>query len=285
MKDLQGTSGSAWQDAAGRKWVRLQARTDAQLAPFGHAAQAALEVTAGERVLDVGCGAGQTLLELSERVGSNGQVVGVDVSEPLLARARERVDQSGLGNVELLIGDAAEQRFERPFDAVFSRFGVMFFDESAEAFRNLHAALRPGGRLGFVCWQSLHQNPWAQRLLEAVQVVAPGQPVPDLLALDRPGPFYFAKAEFVEELLSGAGFEDVCMRPLEIDLWFGGARTLDEAVEYALDIGPAARFVADGDPERLPEFTRALREAIEPFLSERGVWFPSATWIVTARRA
>ncbi len=247
--------------------------------------QAALEVTAGERVLDVGCGAGQTLLELSHLVGSHGQVVGVDVSQPLLARAHERMDESGIGNVQTLLGDAAQQRFEQPFDAVFSRFGVMFFDEPAAAFRNLHAALRPGGRLGFVCWQSVERNAWVQRLLEALRAVAPEQPVPELLAIDRPGPFYLAQAEFVTELLVGAGFEDVRITSLETDLSFGGAPTLDEAVEFALEIGPPARFVADGDPERLPEFTRALRDALEPFSSERGVWLPSATWIVTARRA
>lgn len=273
-----------WNDSAGQTWVRLQDRTDAQLEPLGQAVIDKLAPAGGERVLDVGCGAGQTLLQLAERVGPEGRVVGVDVSEPLLTRARERAQEARLGQVEFVLGDAATQRFEEPFDVVFSRFGVMFFEDSVGAFRNLRDALRPGGRLGFVCWQAMDQNPWVAVPLAAVRKLAPQQPLPDVLQPGKNGPFFFSDPDFVRSILGDAGFEAIRIEPQEFTARLGGANTLDEAVAFALELGPTARFVAGADASLAPAFRAAVRDALAPFESERGVWMSFHALLVTAAR-
>jgi SAM-dependent methyltransferase len=232
--------------------------------------------------LDVGCGCGQTLLELAERVGPSGHVHGVDVSPPMLGRARERV--AGQTMISLALGDAQKQTFEpAAFDAVFSRFGVMFFDDATAAFRNLRTGVRPGGRLAFVCWQPLEKNPWAALPLAAVMRLLPPSAMPDMLRAGRPGPFSFGDPEHVRSVLEGGGWKDVSAEPLEMPLHIGGAATLDEAVEYSLQIGPAARAMADAPHDLAPALESALRAALAPFGAARGVFMDGAVWIVSAR--
>jgi SAM-dependent methyltransferase len=273
----------AFTEKVGEAWVRLQDRTDALVDPLGRAALARLDVRAGERVLDVGCGCGQTLLELVELVGPAGHVLGVDVSEPMLARARERA--AGAPTIALAHGDAQAFAFApESFDAVYSRFGVMFFDDARAAFANLRRAARPDGRLGFVCWQELARNPWALRPLEAVRRLLPPGPPPALLAEGRPGPFFLADPTLVRAILTDAGWRDVELAPVEMPLHLGGAATLDDAVAYSLQIGPAARAIADAPQELRPALEAALREALAPFASARGVWIDGAAFVVTAKR-
>ncbi len=274
-----------WSDESGKKWARLQARTDVQLEPLGRLAMNALELRTGERVLDVGCGAGATVLELADRVGESGSVVGLDLSEPLLERARERVAASARENVELRLGDASTVSFEQPFDALFSRFGVMFFDDPTAAFQNLRAALKPGGRLGFVCWQAVERNPWGQEALDAVRAIAPSQPIPEMLAPGKPGPFSFADEARVRSILESAGFSAVRIDPSEIPMQIGGAATAEEAVDFVLEIGPAARFVSEADPALSSRFREALSRWVASYASAQGVWMPARTLIVTARNA
>jgi SAM-dependent methyltransferase len=284
MTASEGNTDQTWTGASGAKWARLQERTDAQLDALGRFVIDRLAPAPGERVLDVGCGAGQTVLELAERVGSKGSVVGLDISEPLLTRARQRVSEAFLAQVELVLGDAAAMKFERPFDALFSRFGVMFFEDPATAFANLRAALRPGGRLGFVCWQAPELNPWVGAPLSAAREIAPQQPLPAVLEPDRPGPFYFSDPAFVQRVLQRAGFAEIAIEPHEFSAAVGGARTLDEAVEFSLEIGPTARFVSEADPALVPAMRAAVRDALSQFESERGVWSAMRVLIVTASR-
>jgi SAM-dependent methyltransferase len=275
----------AWQDAAGAKWVAEQEQTDAQLAPLGLAALEVARPNAGERVLDVGCGAGQSTLQLAELVGPSGRVVGVDISQPLLDHARKRVAQAGASNVELVLGDATVVDLPGPFDFVFSRFGVMFFEEPVRAFSNLAKASAPGARLCFVCWQGIDVNPWATAPLTAVRRLRPAQPLPELLAPGRPGPFSFADPALVRDLLTRAGFTSVDIAPRELEMSFGGARTVAQAVRYATTIGPAARFLASAElATDDPQVIAALTEAITPFATDRGVLVPARILIVTARR-
>jgi SAM-dependent methyltransferase len=269
-------------ERAGLAWVRLQERTDAQVGPPGSAAMAKLPLAAGQRVLDVGCGCGQTLLQLAAAVGPSGHVLGVDVSPPMLGRAREVVE--GHPEIELVLSDAQTHAFApASFDAMYSRFGVMFFTDPHAAFANLRGALKPGGRLAFVCWQAMARNPWAAEPLAAVKRLIPEQKLPDMLVPDRPGPFYLADPERIRAILSGAGFVSVELEAWEQPLHFGGAMTLAEVTSYATQIGPAARAMAEAPEELHPALEAALSKAFEPYVTERGVWMNGACWLVTAR--
>jgi SAM-dependent methyltransferase len=269
-------------EKGGEAWVRMQGRTDTLIDPLGRIAIERLGVVAGERILDVGCGCGQTLLQLAERAGPSGQVLGVDISPPLLACARERV--AGRPTIALALGDAQAYAFAPgAFDAVYSRFGVMFFDDSRAAFRNLRGAARSSGRLSFVCWQDLAKNPWAARPLEAVMRLLPESAMPDLLREGRPGPFFMSDPARVRAILGDAGWKDVSIEPVEMPLHLGGAATLDDAVEYSLQIGPAARAMTDAPETLKPALEAALHEALAPFASARGVFVDGAAFVVGAR--
>jgi SAM-dependent methyltransferase len=283
MHDRVMKAENSWQELAGQRWAELQERTDAQLDPLGRAAIELVAPQRGERVLDVGCGAGQSTLELSELVGSTGSVIGLDISEPLLARAGQRVNAGGHANVKLVLGNAATERFEQPFDLIFSRFGVMFFDDPVAAFAHLRQSLRPSGRLGFVCWQPIELNAWAHAPLQAVRALAPERPLPALLEPGKPGPFYFSDPTFVRGVLERAGFVDVRCEAREAVVAISGARTLDEAVDYSLQIGPAARFIVEAEGLSEARVREAIADALRPHLSTQGVLAPARTWLVTAR--
>jgi SAM-dependent methyltransferase len=273
-----------WQDRAGRIWAELSDATDRQLDPLGQMAIACLAPQAGERVLDVGCGAGQTSLELGAAIGASGRVLGVDISEALLARAQERATAAGASNVTFLRADAGTHRFAPPpFDGLFSRFGVMFFDDPRAAFANLHAALAPSsGRLSFVCWQAMERNPWALLPLRAVHAALPQLPMPPPL-IDGPGPFAFADPDRVSSLLAGAGFRAVDIESRTVATNVGGARTLDEATDYLMKIGPASRLLGDADKALRPMARAAIAQSMAGFAGDSGVWCDAAVLLVTAR--
>lgn len=269
-----------WNEQSGPKWVARQAALDQQLAPLGTAVADRLAVAAGERVVDVGCGCGESTLDLARRVGPSGRVLGVDISEPMLARARERAE--GLEQVTLRQADAQAHAFPAAaFDVVYSRFGVMFFADPVAAFRNLRGALRGGGRLGFVCWQALWENPWMTVPLQAVAglVQMPPPPPPD-----APGPFAFADRERVTGILEGAGFADVAFEELRPLLTIAGGGDAERAAAFAMEIGPAAFALRDADPAVRPRVQAAIAEAFGPYEGPNGVALPGAAWVVTARQ-
>jgi SAM-dependent methyltransferase len=270
-----------WNEQGGPRWVQRQQQLDAQINPLGLVALQRAGVKPGEQVLDVGCGCGQTALELAQRVGSSGSVVGIDISQPMLARAHERQQELGLKNLEFLQADAQTYAFARErFDLIFSRFGVMFFDNPAVAFANLRTALRSTGWLCFLCWQTLEKNEWARvPFLAATRHVQPPTPP----APDAPGPFAFANPDRVRRLLETGGFKDVSCESYEAELSMGGARTVDEAVEFSLEIGPIARLLGNADMELRTRVAQAVREALIPYVSQHGVSLRGAAWIVLAR--
>jgi len=271
-----------WNEQGGPKWVLLQEKLDAQIGPLGLVTLQRAAIQPGERVIDVGCGCGQTSLELAEHVGPNGFVLGIDISEPMLGRARERQHARGFTNVEFRTADAQTHQFDRErFDVLFSRFGVMFFEDPTTAFRNLQTSLRPNGRLTFVCWQALDKNDWARVPLKAaLQHVPPPTPP----ALGAPGPFAFADPERVRKILTDAGFTAVQCEPYEAALNLGGAITVAESAEFSLEVGPVSRLVAEADPTVRPRVVQSVREALTPYASSEGVRVPGAVWIVQARR-
>ena len=273
-----------WNES-GSRWVEMNDVMDAQISPLGEAAMQHAAVVRGQRVLDIGCGCGQTSLQLAERVGNDGRVLGLDISAVMLQRARERAKQAGLSNLEFRNADAQTEQFTSEasgFDLLFSRFGVMFFVSPELAFSNLLTALRPGGRLTCLTWQGLGANPWMQvPLVAAAKHLPPGGSPPDPTA---PGPFAFADAARVERILAAAGFEEVEHQTLERELLLGGGRSLDDTVSFVMQLGPAGAALREADDALRARVASEVRAALEPYHDESGVRMPAAAWIVSGRR-
>lgn len=265
-----------WNAAAGDTWAGLQARLDRQIGPLGEAALMALAPAPGARLLDIGCGCGDTTLALSQAAAPGGRVLGVDVSLPMLEVARARA--GAREGISFLQADAQTHAFEQGgWDGIYSRFGVMFFDDPSAAFSNLRAALRPDGRLAFVCWRALRENPWMAAPLAGAldalgQAPTPSEPF-------APGPFAFADPNRVRDILHAAGFGaiDIAAHDAKIP---GGS--LNEALATALKVGPLGALLRE-HPDKVEPAVAAVRQALCAFDTPHGVMMPAAVWIVTAR--
>jgi SAM-dependent methyltransferase len=260
----------------------MQERMDAQIRGHGERALAVLAAAAGERVLDVGCGCGDTSLAIARAVGAAGRVLGVDISAPMLARAKERAAAAGLVHAQFELADAQTHALSAgAFDAAFSRFGVMFFESPAAAFANLAHALRPGGRVVFACWQGVEANEWVSVPLRALASVLTLPPPPPPGA---PGPFAFADEARVRAILGEAGLREIAFRAERVPMRFAGG--LDEAASFLTEMGPASRALreADGGEPLRAEAQAAIRAAIGRYAQGGGVELPSAIWVVSARK-
>ena len=271
-----------WNETAGPKWVAFQKLLDDQLGVLGRRAMDRARLVPGERVIDVGCGCGATTIELARRVAPGGEALGIDVSGPMLARAADAARAAAVGNVRFANADAQTHGFPAgAFDVVWSRFGVMFFSDPAAAFANLRTALRAGGRLAFMCWQTLPENPWLSVPLRAAaaHLALPPPPAPD-----APGPFSFAEPERVRGILSRAGFAAIELEGVRDTLTVGGAATLDDAVRFLLEgVGPTSAALREADPAARDTVRAAVRRAVEPFATAAGVRMGCAAWLVSAR--
>lgn len=269
-----------WNETAPPRWLRQQAVLDTMLGPLGRRAIAMAAPAGGEQIIDVGCGCGDTTIELAQAVGAGGRVTGVDVSRAMLARARERAATAGLAQVELVEADAQTRTFAATHDLVFSRFGVMFFGDPIAAFSNLRRALRSGGRLVFVCWQALRENPWMEVPLAAAASVIPLSAPPPPGA---PGPLAFADADRVRGILERGGFTAVTIAPWSTTVVVSGGAGLAGAVDLLLDAGPLASALREADPAARPTVELAVRRALAPYEGADGVRLGAGVWLVTAR--
>jgi len=267
-----------WNGPGGQHWVDRQQMQDVVLAPVSEILIDQANAAAGERVIDVGCGCGDIAISLAKRVGASGHVLGIDISTPMLERARQ-IAPATLP-VTFVLADATVYPFEpSSFDLLVSRFGVMFFADPALSFDNLHRALRPSGRLAFVCWREPRENPFFMAPLQAVYKHAPKLPQ---LGPEDPGPFSFASEQRVRRILAEAGFQDIAMEPCNLTLDIAVGRGLDVAVQSTLEIGPAARALAEQTPDVIAAATKSIREALVPFAKGDGILLPASIWIVTA---
>jgi SAM-dependent methyltransferase len=263
-------------EQAGR-WVANQERFDRMLAPFTDMILGAAALPTGDHVLDVGCGCGATTLDAA-RVVAPGTATGIDLSGPMLARARQNAARSAVTNAYFRKGDAQTYRFRRVFDAVISRFGVMFFADPVAAFANLRTAVRPGGRLVFVCWQPLLANEW---LTVPGAALAEHLPLPDLGDPGAPGMFALAEPGRIRSILADSGWQDVSVTREHIPILVGGG-TLDDAVTF-LRTGPLGRRVLEGvDAEAQDRAVDAVRSALARHADERGVYLNAAVWLAQA---
>jgi SAM-dependent methyltransferase len=236
----------------------------------------------GERVLDIGCGFGDTSQQIAAMVGPDGSVLGFDVAERFIERAREEAGQAGLGNVEFAVGDVQVTEFDRGFDYAFSRMGTMFFANPVPAMRNVREALVPGGRLCMVVWRRKVENVWMHRAETVVERFVEEDEDSDEPTCG-PGPFSMGDADVTSAILLGAGFEQISLRRCDIPIRIGA--DLDEAVEFAMALGPAGEVLrlAGAEAERIrPEIAAALREALAEFQGPEGIVAPASTWIVSA---
>ena len=266
-----------WNADAGEAWAALQEQLDAQLASHGSRAMEALAPAAGERIVDVGCGSGQTSLALGQAVGRSGAVMGLDVSRPLLDLARRRAAEFGAANVTFAEADVQTYAFApTTFDAVFSRFGVMFFADPPAAFANIRRALKPGGRLAFVCWRTPAENIFMTLPYTAAAAQLPPAPPSEPGA---PGPFAFADPARVRHILSSAGFRDIELAQYDRKI---GSGDLEQSLALSLKIGLLGRAVRE-HPEKLVLVIDDVREALRPHVDADGVVrLASASWIVSA---
>jgi SAM-dependent methyltransferase len=284
MSDANQEQKSYWNEQAGPVWVAHQERLDRQIGPHGERAMALLAPAPGEHVLDLGCGCGDSSLALARRVAPGGRVLGVDLSGPMLVRARERAAAAGLANVSFRAADVQSASLEAgAFDGAFSRFGVMFFADPVAAFGNVRSALRPGGRLAFACWRPVTENPW---VLVPMAAAAPLMALPPPPPPGTPGPFAFGDGARVRGILEAAGFADIAVDPAELPMTPGGG-DLDEAADTFLEIGPLASALreADAGAALRDQIRGAVRKAFESHLRGGRVELGSAIWLVRARRA
>jgi SAM-dependent methyltransferase len=256
-------------------WAEVREPLELQLAPLGRRAMAALAPRPGERVLDIGCGGGETALDLARAVAPDGTVMGIDLSAAVLAFA-ERAAIS-CSRVRFVHADAQAFPFAaRSFDAAFSRFGVMFFADPTAAFINIRRSLKPYGRLTFVCWRALEDNPLDILPLRAASPHLPPQPAHDP---DAPGPFAFANPDRVRGILERAGFREIGIAAHDEPV---GSGDLDTMLAVCSRVGALGKILRE-NPELRAASLPAVRSALAAHDGPAGVRLNAATWIVTAR--
>lgn len=278
VDDRNAAEAAYWNGAGGERWVSHQRMQDALLAPVLELLIERSGVSAGDVVLDIGCGAGTSSIALAKRVAPEGRVLAVDISAPLLERARQHAPP-GLP-VEFALGDAAVYPFPPGLaDLLFSRFGVMFFADPARSFANLRAALRAGARMVFACWREARENPWLMLPLQAAYRHVPRLPE---AGPEDPGPFAFAAEPRVRGILERAGFSEISLEPIDLSMDLAEGHGLDRAVEMSLGIGPASRALDEQPAALRVAAAEAIRAALEPYLDGNRLPLRGAIWIVRA---
>ena len=272
----------AWSGVLFDRWVALRDVVAGAIAPFSDEAYRICEPAPGERALDVGCGLGETTLQLGTIVGSDGEVVGIDAGERFVDRAREEAEEAGAENVRYLVGDIQVADLEGPYDLAFSRFGTLFCANPVAALRNVRGSLVAGGRLCMIAWRRKLDNEWLHRgELVANRYLEKPEETDEPTC--GPGPFSMANADTTTEQLKYAGYADISARRMDIDYRMGD--DLDAALRLVMAIGPAGELIrlAGDEAERIrPKLEAELREEYEELAGPDGVHAPASVWIYTA---
>ncbi|MEM7059789.1 MAG: class I SAM-dependent methyltransferase [Pseudomonadota bacterium] len=268
-----------WVGRTGLEWSRRGQALDLLLGPADAAGQQALSAVAGERIIDLGCGAGASIEALSTAVGPSGHVMGIDVSPDLLRQAQDRMSETD--NIQIVEGDAQNYVFDQNFDALYSRFGSMFFDDPAAAFRNLASALKPGGRAVFVVWREPARNQWAS---VPMTFVVQGSAKPG--SQPGPGPFAWADPRVFQPLLEGAGFKDVVHKTFEFLPEISEGDHPDpvaRAVRFMMKIGPLAARLRGATETAKEEAAAFLQRRLTRHVHDDAVRLLASAWIIEAR--
>ncbi len=240
---------------------------------------------AGARVLDVGCGFGETTQQIAKQVGPNGVAAGVDCAQNFVDCARREAAEAAVKNASFYAADAQTDDLRGPYDHIFSRFGTMFFNLPVPALRNMRRALAPGGQLTMIVWRRREDNPWVHEAELRVREIVPVVSHEDTDQVHcGPGPFSMAGPDMVSDMLRGAGYDRINFERYDADVCIG--RTLDDAVDFAMALGPAGeiiRLAGQEGEKRRGQVVAALRDALAAHQRADGIWAGSSTWFVTAR--
>jgi SAM-dependent methyltransferase len=268
-----------WNGPAGAKWADFHAALDTMMDPLGLQAIQQADPRSGEDVLDVGCGCGSTSIQLSRRGAT---VTGIDISNPMLDVARSRAAATG-DDIRFLQADAAAHTFAgNSFDLIFSRFGVMFFEDPVRAFSNLRSALTERGRLCFLCWRPVTDNPWMMiPLTQVLRFIAPPEPAP----AGSPGPFAFADSDYVQSILSASGFRAIDFKAIDSTISVGGGGELEESLTFLEKVGPVASLIAEQSAPIIENIRAALLDELKDYQTADGIRMGAACWIVTAENS
>ncbi len=279
MEDKNAKQKDFWSGKGGDYWVEKQSEMDIMLNPLGEKALTKLDLQSNSKVLDIGCGCGATTLEIA-KVVSDGAVTGLDISVPMLDKAKSEAKIQGIANVDFKVVDVqVEQLAYEEYDSVYSRFGVMFFDDPFEAFKNIFSSVKAGGELSFVCWQDPSLNPWQSLSLQVIRryLDMPSPPP------RSPGPFAFHEKDYVKEILEKSGFSNIGFDDNQEDITMFAGKSLEEASEDYLAINPVVtEMLKDSTDNLKSEIVESLKEAFSEFHRGDGLVFPSATWVVSA---
>jgi ubiquinone/menaquinone biosynthesis C-methylase UbiE len=267
-----------WNGLAGQAWVERQEVLDQMFAPLEELLVEAASATAASRVLDVGCGTGSTTLAVARRLGAGSRCTGIDISEPMLAAARARAEREGTPAC-FILADAQTHGFEpASFDMIISRFGIMFFADSVQAFANLRQAAREDARLGFIAWRSAGENPFMTAAERAARPLLPNIPARQS---DAPGQFAFADQERVRRILEESGWAGIEIQPIDVVCAFPEK----ELIAYVTQFGPLGRIFHEIEETTRARVIDAVRPAFDLYLEGAEVRFTAACWMVRARAA
>ncbi|WP_299619222.1 class I SAM-dependent methyltransferase [Pelagibius sp.] len=270
-----------WNEILVPKFTRFKHILVGGLTHHSEAIFPSLPVKQGERVLDVGCGFGDTAIQLARRVGPQGAVTGIDCCDAFLEFGRKDAAAAGLSNVTFIEGDVQSHAFEPVHDFVFSRFGTMFFENPVVGLRNMRTALKPGGLMTMIVWRSIDDNPWLGLPKQVVLEYLP-QPGADARTCG-PGPFSMADREMVTAMLKSAGYVDPAFKRVDAPVLVGA--TTQDSMDFQLALGPAGEVFREAGElaeQRRAEIEAALSEAISAYQTDEGIAMASSSWVITA---
>ena len=275
----------AWNTVLFDKFIRFRDRLTSGLSGHSEELLRRHPYEPGLRVLDIGCGFGDTTQLIGRQVGPRGAAVGVDCAPNFIKAAEKETADGQTKNISFFVADVQVDDLRGPYDAAFSRFGTMFFNMPVPALRNVRAALRPGGELAMIVWRKREDNPWVHKAELCVREIVP------VIDHDKsnevhcgPGPFSMSGADMVSDMLRIAGYERPSFERYDTDVFLG--RTVDDAIEFAMALGPAGeiiRLAGEEGLKRKDQVIAGLRSALSPHLRKDGVWMGSSSWFVTAR--
>jgi ubiquinone/menaquinone biosynthesis C-methylase UbiE len=275
----------AWNTVLFDKFVRFKHLLVAGLAGHSDEILSRGLYPAGARVLDVGCGFGDSTLKIARAVGPTGEAVGIDCAANFIRAAESEATAAGVPNAKFLQADVQMGDLRGPYDHAFARFGTMFFMSPGAAMRNIRKALKPGGVFTQIVWRKREENPWLYEAELKVKEIVPVVSHEETKEVHcGPGPFSMSGPDLVSAMLTSAGFKRVTFERFDADICIG--ENIDDAIEFAMALGPAGEIIrlAGAEGQRLkPRVAEALRETLAPYERPNGVWGPSSTWFITAR--